>query len=341
MKEAASAYLALRLATRIRPGGRGESPVPQTLIRDLELTQPVVLGIAASADERVSPHVAIEIERELRRVEPGENQVRFLWKVLRRDPPTKTFKQLRMVLRGGENDWAASWRRSNSYVAGEELGEEERGPETEDARKRGSEGQEAKEPGAAGKEAGRSAGTQPGPSRRVRRSWRPGSGPSRPDQARTRRPPCHPKDRRVPDQEGQPAKARQETWRAGFRGLARRWMVRAPGWRLGGRYGELAGCLRGLLLGDGEGGSAVQALGRWLGANCTIFRRPGSGSKRRGRCVRRARRSRRIFPRSSPRRSRSQPGRHGSDGSGRWCRVRGTQPSRPALWPESCSSIGR
>ncbi|MCC6522833.1 MAG: hypothetical protein IT373_09250 [Polyangiaceae bacterium] len=94
---------------------------PKVLVRDARFEERVVLHLAASQDGFVARQVAVEIERLLRRAAaerqrggdraraasgatapetPGEAQAKLLWRLMQRDPPTLTFRELGRVLRG-------------------------------------------------------------------------------------------------------------------------------------------------------------------------------------------------------------------------------------------------
>ncbi len=71
-----------------------------TLLRSAELDASVTLQLASSQNGFVARQVSVQVERLLRELEPGPEQLRLLWRLLQRDPPAETFHALRINLRG-------------------------------------------------------------------------------------------------------------------------------------------------------------------------------------------------------------------------------------------------
>lgn len=71
----------------------------RTLMRDVVLDPANVLRIGNIQDGFVAGQVAVQAERILRELPGPSDQVRFLWNLLQRDPPYKTFSELALVLR--------------------------------------------------------------------------------------------------------------------------------------------------------------------------------------------------------------------------------------------------
>jgi hypothetical protein len=102
--EAARADLAVLCARRDYP--------PRTLLREAQLSEAVVLHLAGCQDGYVARQVAIELERHLRvlaRAARGEAaagvaQAKLCWRLLQRNPPSVTLRELARVLRGTDTD---------------------------------------------------------------------------------------------------------------------------------------------------------------------------------------------------------------------------------------------
>jgi hypothetical protein len=91
--------IALLLAFAEADGENEEIP-PAVLLRDRKLDKANVLRLAISWKGFVGTQMAVQTERILRELRAPDEQVKFLWQILRKDPRPKFFEELEKITRG-------------------------------------------------------------------------------------------------------------------------------------------------------------------------------------------------------------------------------------------------